>query len=576
MPDTTNLNLLWTSLLIEELIRQGCNYFCISPGSRSAPLTVAAARTPGAYLQLCYDERAAAFHALGWARATGRPAVLICTSGSALAHYLPAVVEASQDRVPMLILSADRPPELIEAGANQAIRQPGIYGDYVRWAFDFPCPDIGIPAAWVLSTLDQALHRCFEPDPGPVHLNLPFREPLAPSPEPILADYLAGLPASGAQPRVIHALLADRELHPAESAWLEDLLSQAGRGLLILGRLKAHQQDAALQIANRLGWPVFADILSGLRLDSRLETQIQSYDQLLANPNFAAACEFDTVLHLGGAYVSGRLLKHLAAHQPRTYLQFEASDTRQDPNHQVTYRSQSGLDSLAQILPPAAETPWLAKLQAFGDAANQVYADILDSSEALSEPGVARLLSRLLPVGHALMLGNSMAVREADGFGAACRPELRVFGNRGTSGIDGHLATAAGYANGSACPVTLLCGDLTLFHDLNSLYLLKTIPIPVTLVVINNAGGGIFSFLPIAGHTDVFEPWFGTPHDLSFAGAAAMFGLEYHQPTTRAELRTALEASWNQARPALIEVRTVRAETLALHRLLQEKVSERL
>lgn len=569
MPDTTHLNLYWSSLLVEEAIRLGSDYFCLSPGSRSAPLTVAVLRTPAARWQICYDERAAAFHALGWARATGKPAVLICTSGSALAHYFPAVVEASQDRLPLLILSADRPPELLALGANQAIRQPDFYGDYARWHFSLPTPSAEIAPVWVRSTLVQAWLRASD---GPVHLNLPFREPLAPRPEPLPAGYETRLPAfrisrsrpAGLGPEAYAELLAQLRSAP---------------GLLILGQLAADEREPALAMAQALGWPVFADVLSGLRLDARLP-QIQAFDQLLALPDFAAACRFEQVLHLGGAYVSGRLLRLLAAHPPAQFLQFHQGPQRQDPNAQVTWQGDVGLADFCQELclrlqqaplgPPQAQG---AFLQACGSAAEAVLAAELDGQAPLSEPAVARLLTRLLPPEHALMLGNSLAIREVDGFGQARLPAPVVFGQRGTSGIDGHVAGAAGLAIGRRAPVTLLCGDLTLFHDLNSLHLLGQLAQPVTIVLINNAGGGIFSFLPIAEHPDIFEAGFGTPHELSFSGAAAMFGLDYSRPTDLGQLSEALQASWRAGRPALIEVCTVRSETLAVHRQLQAQLA---
>lgn len=563
MPDTTNLNLLWTSLLIEELVRHGLTGFIVSPGSRSAPLTVAVARHPQIQALVAYDERAAAFFALGHARATGQPAVLICTSGSAAAHYLPAIVEAAQDNVPMLILTSDRPPELLETGANQAIRQSGLYGDYPRWAFDFPVPSLDIPPQWILSTVDQAVHRCLAPMPGPVHLNLPFREPLAPKAETIPESYLASLSVwlSGQAPYThYHQPVSGVPDAPAE-------LNHPG--LLILGRLKPDEREGALLLAEALGWPVFADILSGLRLDARLSRQIPYYDQLLTAEAFSQLCRPQTVLQLGDGYVSGRLLKHLAAHPPQHYLQVLAGSGRQDPNQQVTARYQGDITAICRAWSQAVSRQAPAnELAEWAHHAESVYRQALDASDSLSEPAVARVLIQALADGEQLMLGNSMAVREADSFVAPREQAPLIFGNRGTSGIDGHVACAAGLAMGSESPVTLLCGDLTLFHDLNSLHLLRRSVQPIRVIVVNNGGGGIFSFLPIAAHTDVFEPWFGTPHDFNFAGAAQMFGLSYYRPETMTDFKTTLKATQGQS--ALIEVVTRREDTLALHRHLQE------
>lgn len=592
MLDTRNLNLLWSSLIVEELIRQGFDYFVVSPGSRSAPLTVAVAQHPQARSQLAYDERAAAFFALGYAKACGKAAVLICTSGSAAAHYYPALIEASQDHLPMLILSADRPPELLEAGANQAIRQQQLYGDYPRWSFNLPCPSSEIPASWLLSTLDLACERCSGPDPGPVHLNLPFREPLAPAPywpEALTAvNYLAPLQswrqgsrvyrkAQALEAEAIQALKPDPEL-------LEALLTRQP-GLLILGRLTPAEQPAVLQLAQTLasaGWTVFADILSGLRLDQRLSKQIAYYDQLLANQEFMAACEFETVLQIGRGFVSGKLLKHLAARPPARYLQLCQGSQREDPNHQVSYRYSGPLQPVCQALDQAlkqslaAQPEQVSELLRFSQSAEALYAAELDQSQELSEPGIARLLAAQLPQEQSLLLGNSLCVRELDGFASLRKSPPRMLGSRGTSGIDGHLATAAGFAAGSQSPITLLCGDLTFLHDLNSLYLVAQSRQPLTLIVVNNQGGGIFSFLPIAQHQEVFEDWFGTPHQLSFEASARQFGLNYFSPDSASEFLESLQQAWQSGHSSLIELRTERHQTLEVHRRLQRLLDEKL
>ena len=301
MPDTTNLNLLWTSLLVEELVRLGIRHFCLSPGSRSAPLAVALARQAGVKVLIAYDERAAAFYALGCARATAEPTVLVCTSGTALAHYLPALIEASQDQVPMLILSADRPPELLDAGANQAIRQDGLYGNYVRWQLNLPCPSSEIPPQWLLTTVDQAHHRALHPIPGPVHLNLAFREPLDPVNQSIPDDYLKPIQTWLGQDRpythisTSAAIGIDDQLLDS----VIELIQQTQTGLLILGRLHGSAREAVIPLANSLGWPVFADVLSDLSLNADLMNLVPHYDQLLADKSFAAACRPETGIQFG-------------------------------------------------------------------------------------------------------------------------------------------------------------------------------------------------------------------------------------------------------------------------------------
>jgi 2-succinyl-5-enolpyruvyl-6-hydroxy-3-cyclohexene-1-carboxylate synthase len=582
--DQTNLNVLWASLLIEELARNDIDYYCFSPGSRLAPLAVAISRNPAAKAMIAYDERAAAFHALGYARATARPAVLVCTSGSAAAHYFPAIVEASHDEVPMLILTADLPPELRDCGANQAMRQPGLYGDYVRWTFDFPCPDVRIKPSMVLTTIDQAVHRSLYPEPGPVHLNLPFREPLAPIPGEIPAGYLDGLRPwlkQAGRPFTQSFTGTADGMDEVGLQALERAVATAGCGLLLIGRLRdRREREAALELAGTLRWPVFADILSGLRLDARLETQIPYMDQLLNTEAFSAACRPDTVLQIGGGFVAGNLPKHLNTHPPREYIRLLSGSRRQDPTHQVSLRVQGDLNAicrtLARRLPCGRETGWWQSLRTAAQQAQVLYASELDTPETLSEPGLVRLLAQLLDGEQPLILGNSLPVRELDAFGDPCRQVQPVAGNRGVSGIDGMVATAAGYAVGAGRPVTLLCGDLTLFHDLTSLYLLRQIEQPVTIVLINNSGGGSFSFLPIAKHPEVFEVWFGTPHALRFEAAATLFGLDYHAPTTRTQFTQVWHRCRAQGRPALIEVVTERSATLACQRQLQQELAHRL
>ncbi|MBF2055224.1 MAG: 2-succinyl-5-enolpyruvyl-6-hydroxy-3-cyclohexene-1-carboxylic-acid synthase [Candidatus Sericytochromatia bacterium] len=581
------LNLLWASLLIEELVRLGLRHVCISPGSRSTPLTIAAARHPQLQAHLVYDERAAGFMALGLGRASGLPAALICTSGSALANYFPAVVEAAQDEVPLLILSADRPPELQQSGANQTIEQPGIFGDYTRWRFALPCPEPGIDPRFVLSTVDQAIYRSLGPLAGPVHLNQPFREPL------VLADSPADLNTYAPWQPALQDWLADKTPYtrypPLQtqppSAWLETVAAQlqaAQRGLLLIGRLKTPaDQAAARALAETLNWPVYADLLSGLRLVPDFAQRLLHFEELLAHPLLQTP---DCLLQIGGGFVSNHVQRYLDRQQASTRIQLLSGPARQDPGHRIRLRLEGQLPrlcgALQNLLPTAGKEPaadWLQPLQALDQRAGKALSQQLALQPAgLNEPGVARLLQACLPPEQFIFVGNSMPVRELGRF-ALPGPARQIYANRGASGIDGNLATAIGLLAGLQQPGCLLCGDLTLLHDLSALQLLQQLSQPLTLVVVNNHGGGIFHFLPIAElapFADVFEPWFGTPHDLSFDKAAALFGLEYHAPraadTLAALLRTPAAAS------RLIEVQTDRQANARLHQDLRKAVRQAL
>jgi len=576
----TNLNQLWATLIVEELIRQGLNRFCISPGSRSTPLTVAVARHPQAQAKLAYDERGAAFYALGQGRALGRACVLICTSGSALSHYYPAIIEAAQDQVPMLILSADRPPELQASGANQTIQQTGLYGDYVRWQYHFPCPDLKISATTVLSTVDQAVYRTQGPAPGPVHLNLPFREPLAPEPQDDLpAAYLDNLQAWQSQTTAYtHYPQVSLMPPPAALEAAKAHLQATRRGLLLLGRLHSQaEQQAALQLAKALNWPVCADLLSGLRLAADFPQRLDYYD-LLLQTQVLQTLQPETVLQVGGPLISAALQKHLQQHPPQHYLQVLQGPFRQDPNHQISLRLEGDLPHLCQALSPERPLPldpdWAQSWQTHNAQAATLLQNAFQHQADLSEPAVAWAVSRALQPHQVLFLGNSMPVRDMDRFASAGQAPLAIAANRGASGIDGNLATAIGFAQGHGAPGLLLCGDLTLLHDLNSLQLLQQHPYPFTLLVINNQGGGIFHFLPISQFTDVFEPWFGTPHSFSFEHAAHMFQLDYRAPRNLAELNTAIACSQSQTSPMLIEVQTDRHENFQLHQALTQQLNQ--
>jgi 2-succinyl-5-enolpyruvyl-6-hydroxy-3-cyclohexene-1-carboxylate synthase len=574
--DTTNLNTLWGSLLIGELVRCGVTQFCVAPGSRSTPLTVAVARHPAARHTVCLDERGAAFHALGHARATGMPAAVIGTSGTAIANFLPAVVEAAIDQVPLIVLSADRPPELRHTLANQTIDQPDIFGRYARWQFDLPTPTPDIPPAFVLTTVDQAVRQALRPPAGPVQLNCMFREPLAPTPAPIPPGYADGLAGwrKSADPYTRY-LPTLTQPAPEGLERLAQLIAAAERGWLIVGQLKsAAEREAVAQFARRLGWPTFADITSGLRLGQPDTPFVPHYDLALLSTE--SADWPDTVIHIGGQYVSKRLLTTLQSSPPAHYAVIRPDPLRYDPTHGVTLRIEAELSTLFshvihRILPVIpGNTHWLDQWR--GRNAAVAAAIAAAENDPFCEATVARVVARTLSADWGLFVGSSMPIRDLDQFAAADGAAVRVAANRGASGIDGTLACAAGFALGENRPIVLLVGDVTLLHDLNSLLLIARSPQPVVVVLINNQGGGIFHFLPIAQFDDLFETFFGTPHTVQFGPLAAGFGLPHTAVRDRAGLEGALHAALAARRSALIEVQTERHANHAARQALQAAV----
>lgn len=562
MTDLAAHNRLWADLLVDELVRQGVGAFAVCPGSRSTPLTAAVARS-GAPHVVHVDERGAAFYALGHARATGRAAAVVTTSGTAVANLFPALVEARMDGVPLLVLTADRPPEARFTHANQTVDQVKIFGDAVVWAYEPPAPTPDVDPAVMLTTAAAAVRHATHAGGGPVHLNLPFREPLT-STAPLLPvpPHLVGWKASG--------LPYTTNVTPAafvNAAPLVEAIEGIERGIVLVG--EGGDAFQASLLADRLGWPVLPDVRSGARLGPQPLHAAPFYDLALASGAFAAHARPEAVVQVGTLPVSKRLLNLLTTHPPRVWVVVHPSADRIDPAHRVTHRVVADparfVSDLVNALDPRPHGDWLDAWTRASRTAESQFIDLYDHDDALTEPGVVRRVVQTLPEGEPLVVAASMPVRDLDQAGPTDARSSFVVSNRGASGIDGTVATAAGVAAGTGRGATLLIGDLALLHDLNSLMLLRTGP-RVVVVAVNNDGGGIFSFLPVAEHApEVFERYFGTPHGLSFKAAAEMFGLDYWEVDAAVGLEAALRFAHAQEGSTLIEVRTDRAENRAVH-----------
>jgi 2-succinyl-5-enolpyruvyl-6-hydroxy-3-cyclohexene-1-carboxylate synthase len=537
-------NRAWGHLLVDGLRQLGVDRFFLSPGARSAPL---AAALSGRNVTTHYDERGMAFAALGWAMATGRPAVCVTTSGSAVANLLPACVEAFHSNVPLIFLTADRPPELRGTGANQTIHQPGLFGGFVRYAADLACAqDVGAVSR-LSNVLSQVVAIAMGPDLGPVHLNVPIREPL-------LESGVAAVDEKIEFSRVANSFPFD---------WPSDFDFQrfaSGRGVLVIGRLPLGEQDrvgAILDLAKNLGWPVLADAVSGARLRPGI---IRHADWILQRHDVPPP---ERVLHFGGALVSKRIGKWLSACRGADCLQVRMFPERLDPweQHPVFIRAgiQPFCESLESIVMPMDANTWIESWRRADGVVGATIEAELSTDDALTEPAILRALADVAAeTNWPVFLGNSMPIRDFDSCVAAVSNDVvNVFANRGASGIDGNIATVAGLALGCASPLLAVMGDLAALHDLNSLPLLQGLP--VTLVIINNGGGGIFRFLPI----DVEERLLETPHAWGFRGAAQQFGMEYHQVASLLELRKLLAE--RHVAPRILECRTDRGDNHALH-----------
>jgi 2-succinyl-5-enolpyruvyl-6-hydroxy-3-cyclohexene-1-carboxylate synthase len=581
--EAPNINTLWAQLVIEELVRTGVSSFHISPGSRSAPLTLAVAGHPKANRFVHFDERGAAYHALGHAAATGRPSVLICTSGTASANYFPAIVEASSARVPLIVLTADRPPELQACGANQSVDQIGIYGKYTRWEQTLPTPSLDVPPEVVLTAVDQAVYRCMRSPAGPVHLDLMYREPLAPvRTGQEFGTYLSSVRAwrNGTRPYSTYGGARTGN----DPTVLKECLARIDatrHGFLVVGKLNSREEsEAALKLARALNWPTLPDVASGLRLGDIRAPLIHYFDQLLTSERFRRLFRPQTILHLGGALTSKRFLRQLETSPPANYILINDHPLREDPAHRVTLRGELDVAGFCGAISPAVtrkgEDSWLYPFRRGSMRAMELIQEFVDRDSALTEIAVAQLVSRHLREGDVLFLGNSMPIRDMDMYGFAGSAPVRIAANRGASGIDGCVATAAGWANGGGKPVTAILGDLATLHDLNSFLLARQSAAPVIYVVINNNGGGIFHFLPVAAFPEHFETNFGTPHGLRFESVAPLFGLNYAQPRTKEAFVDAYQEARDRGVSTLIEVETDRAHNVHVHRELQSLLVEAL
>lgn len=532
-------NHVWSSLLLEELFRLGVRDIALAPGSRSAPLTMAAAAHQGFRRHLHFDERGLGFMALGLAKGSNRPVAVIMTSGTAVANLWPAVAEAQLTGVPLIILSADRPHELIDNGANQAIDQQGIFGRYPVYQQNLPSPTPTIPAAFVLSSVDQALAKQVL-TPGVVHFNCMYPEPLYPGEHyQDFSDYLAPL---GDWLNSQTPWSPWQQSEPTCSPQAEWETFRQQRGIVVAGRITDPKQaQTAATLAEQLGWPLLADLQSQIRFDSR---NLIHMDMALNDPEFVAELgRAEVLLQFGARLVSKRLGQFIKHHSWQDYWLVDPQPARLDPDYRLRNRLLCSASAFAAAHPVTTQAPWhtLAELQ--HNASQQIAA----ACEHFSELGVCHRLNRLIE--GQLFVGNSMPARLMDMLGETGKGPSRVMTNRGASGIDGLIATAYGFAQsvepGSDEPTTLLLGDLSALHDLNSLALLSKASRPLVVILLNNDGGSIFRMLPVPTEGELLESYYRLPHGLSFKHAAAMFGLAYRAPTTLPEFerdyRTALQ-----------------------------------
>jgi 2-succinyl-5-enolpyruvyl-6-hydroxy-3-cyclohexene-1-carboxylate synthase len=559
------------ALLVDELARAGVRHACLAPGSRSSPIAIALGSHPSVRIWTHIDERAAGFFALGLARATRTPVALACTSGTAAANLLPAVIEAFQGYVPLVVLTADRPPELRECGAAQTIDQYRLFGSHVRWFLEMPVPESTAQLLRAARTVACRAVATARGEPaGPVHLNLPLREPAAPEPP---ADEVAGARArSGAAWVRIHGVPFTAD--PAAVAEVATTLARARRPLIVAGPLddvNPSLPDAVTTLALRIGAPVLAEPASNLRhrvIDSVL---VDAHDALLRVAAFREAHAPDMVLRLGALPTSKALVTWLADHPAVAQVVLDGAGAWSDPDGVATavvrgapaHTVRSLVDALPDVEP---DLHWLWRWRRAGAVARRALRETLDEETAPFEGHVVAALADVLPPEATLYAGNSLAIRDLDWFWAAGSSGIRVLCNRGANGIDGFVSSVLGAAAGATSPTVGLCGDLSFLHDAGGLLAAHRHGLRAIFVVLDNDGGGIFDHLPLAEIAPRYEELFVTPHGLDLAPIVEAYGARAVRVTEPAALRDAMMEALSAARTTVVHVTIDRAHSLAAHR----------
>lgn len=548
--DFRNTNTLWSSIIAETLKRLGLTTAIICPGSRSAPLTVAFAQHPEIEAIPILDERSAAFFALGVAKRSHVPAALVCTSGTAGANFYPAVIEASESQVPLLVLTADRPPELRDCHAGQAIDQQKLYGSYPNWQAELALPSqkIGM-LRYLRQTIVQAVKRSLFSVPGAVHLNVPFREPLAPTPQPDTLnsqlhqeDFFAGITLNPYP----HSCTGDSASHPYSS--LLSTWKQCERGIIIAGVAQPqHRQEycqAITHLSQSLGWAVLAEGLSPVRNYAHLNPYlISTYDLILGNPQLSQKLAPEMVIQLGALPTSKELRAWLNSTQPQRWI-IDPSPENFDPLHGKTTHLHLSVEQLATTIPPLAKQESVSSdyLHQWRDAETQLRQALdktMATTDTLFEGKAAWLLSQTLPPATPLLIANSMPVRDVEFFWKPNNSGIQPFCNRGANGIEGSLSTALGIAHHHQSSV-MLTGDLALLHDTNGFLQRNRFTGHLTIVLINNNGGGIFEMLPISQFEPPFQEYFATPQEMDFAQLCGTYGIAYKRITNWQQLQALL------------------------------------
>jgi len=571
----TNVLTQYVGNFVDELAYQGVQHVVISPGSRSTPLAVLFVEHAKIKEWILVDERSAAFFALGLARKTNKPVVLVCTSGTAAANYFPAIIEAYTQRIPLIILTSDRPHELRDVGAPQTMNQIGMYGNFVKWFQEMALPENNQEMLdYVRSRAARAMIEAVKVgNPGPVHLNFPFREPLMPN------VHLENI--WGQQTKDMYQINhGKKQISEADITSIAQFLQNNKRGVIVCGpQFDVSLADSVVKLSQQLQVPILADPLSQLRSGSHSkETIIEGYDALLKSETERKLLKPDYIIRFGAMPISKSYLHYTNEFDDIKHFVIEDVEGVREPTNQTSHYiwayGPTFCEQLTEQLSQITSTDWLRLWKNKNDI---VKSHLMKSENQLTEGEAVRHLIEHIPNESVLFVGNSMPVRDLDTFFMTSDKSIEVFGNRGVSGIEGITSTALGLAAADINKrVTLVIGDLSFYHDFTGLLAAKKYELNLTIVLINNNGGGIFSFLPQAKEKTNFESLFGTPLDLDFSHMVNMYEGSYCLVKSEDKFVTVLEQSYTSSGLHVIEVQTDREENVEWHRNLWKKIHKEL
>ncbi|MBD8068549.1 2-succinyl-5-enolpyruvyl-6-hydroxy-3-cyclohexene-1-carboxylic-acid synthase [Bacillus sp. PS06] len=574
---TTDKLTNYIGAFVDELVRVGVENVVISPGSRSTPIAILMAEHDEMKTYMNIDERSAAFFALGMAKSQQKPVALLCTSGTAAANYYPAIVEAHYSRIPLIVITADRPHELRDVGAPQAIDQTHLYGKHVKWFVDLALPEeTNEMNRYVRTVAARAAGKAMSAPAGPVHLNVPLREPLVPN---------LTLPDLFTQGRKLHnkqvnVVLGTSELEETQLSEIVAVLEMRKKGIIICGELYDDEfAHSVTMLAEKLQFPILADPLSQLRSGTHSkEMIIDSYDAFLRNQEFTTAFVPEIIIRFGAMPVSKALLLYLKKHPDVLQFVIDGDGGWREPtllaDEMIFCQETSFCQTLVNHLPEKAATKWSTSWLEINQLTKKHLGERVEE-HSLFEGRVIQELQFALPEHSLMFVGNSMPIRDLDSFFITTEKDIQLMANRGANGIDGVVSSAIG-ASTSGRNTVLVIGDLSFYHDLNGLLAAKLNELDLTVILINNDGGGIFSFLPQSREEKHFEYLFGTPSGIEFEHAINMYNGHYMNPESWAGFTEAVEKSIHSKGLSVIELKTNRLENVGYHQNLWNRVSQEI